>query len=159
MMPRICAVLPCSAALARPIHHPDTRRVISWGLGNTAATRGTSMKGRRHTEASSPPHDRTDTHTHANASCKSCALVCTRLFDSWTQPPMPNSPVKSTIKTCCTSDHSTPVPFTTTATLACKQYLCSRKLSHAAHSETSLLPRQLPICSTTTRNSKLVQAN
>lgn len=158
MMSRICAVLPCSAALARPIHHPDTRRVISWGLGNTAATRGTSMKGRRHAEASSPPHDRTDTHT------RKCILqilrtsVHTSLWQLNTAR-MPNSPVKSTFQTCCTSDHSTPVPFATTATLACKQYLCSRKLSHAAHSETSLLPRQLPICSTTTRNSKLVQAN
>lgn len=46
---------PRSAALARQIHHPDTQRVISWGLGNTAATRGhTSMKARKHAEAWSP---------------------------------------------------------------------------------------------------------
>lgn len=69
MMLRICAVLPCSAALARKIHHPDIRRVISWGLGNIAATRGISMKGKRHAEASSPFHsvytlDRTNTHKY-----------------------------------------------------------------------------------------------
>ena len=65
MMPRICAVLPCSAALARQIHHPDTRRVISSGLGNTVATRGISMKGRRHAEPSSPPHS-VCTHTYTD---------------------------------------------------------------------------------------------
>ena len=37
---------------------------------------------------------------------------------------------------------------------------CSRNVSRAAHSESSLWPRQLPICNTpTTRNSKLVLAN
>lgn len=66
MMPRICAALPCSAALARQIHHPDTRRVISWGLGNTAATRGDLYERettRRGIITSPFTLDRTNTHT------------------------------------------------------------------------------------------------
>lgn len=72
----------CSAALARPIHHPDTRRVISWELGNTAATRGISMKGRR--IITSPFNIHTQhTHTATQLNPAHCArfywqlnLVC-----------------------------------------------------------------------------------
>lgn len=81
MMPRICAVLPCSAALARQIHHPDTRRVISWGLGTTAATRGDlyERETTRRVIITSPltVHTRPHTHTRLLRTCKSCARLLT----------------------------------------------------------------------------------
>lgn len=57
-------VPPRSAALARQIHHPDTQRVISWGLGNTAATRGIPRWKRGNcTQRHDPLHARSTNYT------------------------------------------------------------------------------------------------
>lgn len=117
MMPRMCAVLPCSAALARQIHHPDTQRVISWGLGNTAATRGdTSMKARQHAEAWSPLRtldtlDCSKTRTHAwrfscraPKSCAPCVPFDSRAVSCFYLQARRNA-VPSTFKTCCTAEN------------------------------------------------------
>lgn len=92
MMPRICAVLPCSAALARQIHHADTRRVISWGLGEYSSNTGDLYER----ETSSPPHSmHTHTHKCPLCTCKSCAL-CTRLLTAEHSPNTINSPLMTT---------------------------------------------------------------
>lgn len=130
IMPRICAVLPCSAALAGHIHHPDTRRVISWGLGNTAAAaRGISTKGRHHT-------------THCWQLIRVCMSNHSR---SKTDPHF-----IITFKICCTTYYGI-YNYCTTKLRAPKYFPCSSVWNKSPAKVTS-------DCSATTRNSKLVQA-
>lgn len=110
MMHKICAVLPRSAALARQIHHSDLRRVISWGLGDTAATQGISMKGKSTQRGiiTSRFNTHTRLHTHRNRdTCplmlRTCKSTVQTSSDSWTESARPSA--QGVQSNCSLQDH------------------------------------------------------
>lgn len=157
-----CAVKPCSAALARQIHHPDPRHVISWGLENTAAadaadTGNHFIKGGIITSIF-------NIHTHYRAHC-------THTY-SWSEsarpilqghrPTHPLSPQYKRVAQCITSNQCQIQQLSTKSNRKKTVYV-TLPPPPVAPSETNL---QTPAkatsdCSTsttttTTRNSKLV---
>lgn len=79
---------PRSAALARQIHHPGTQRVISWGLGNTAATRGIPRWKRGNRTQMHDPLHAPSTTTHSTGQ-KHTSLQCTTSLPCNLNPPQP----------------------------------------------------------------------
>lgn len=122
MMPWICAVLPCSAALARqnPSSSYSTCRFLrALGcVGGTAATRRISMKGRRHKHRgiiiSHSAYTQSTKHTHWSMHIYNALTnPAHRSSDSWAVC-MHTHAYAQSIKTCCIPFHDKPLPSTTT---------------------------------------------